>query len=107
TLVVLEYVLLLGDKLLGPWFPARFVLFALVGLFGLGIHLLALALAHGVLLVPFYAAQVIATFTAMTVNFNLNNRLTWRDRPLAGRGLIYGHLSFYAVCGIGAIANFE
>jgi dolichol-phosphate mannosyltransferase len=107
TLVVLEYVILLSDKLLGPSVPARFVIFALVGLFGLGIHLLALALAHKVLLVPFFGAQVIATFTAMTVNFNLNNRLTWRDRPLAGRGLLYGHLSFYAVCGIGAIANFQ
>ncbi len=107
TLVVLEYVILLSDKLLGPSIPARFVVFALVGLFGLCIHLLALALAHKVLLVPFFASQVIATFAAMTVNFNLNNRLTWRDRPLAGRGLLYGHLSFYAVCGIGAIANFQ
>jgi dolichol-phosphate mannosyltransferase len=106
ALVVLEYVALLGDKLLGP-FPARFVIFALVGLFGVIVHLLALALAHKALLVPFLGAQVIATFAAMTVNFNLNNRLTWRDRPLAGSGLIYGHLSFYAVCGIGALANFE
>jgi dolichol-phosphate mannosyltransferase len=107
ALVVLDYVVLLSDKLLGPAFPARFVVFSLVGLFGLVVHLLVLALAHKVLLVPFFAAQVIATFTAMTVNFNLNNRLTWRDRPLSGSGLIYGHLSFYAVCGIGAIANFQ
>jgi len=107
ALVVLDYVILLSDKLLGPSVPARFVVFSLVGLFGLVVHLLVLALAHKVLLVPFFGAQVIATFTAMTVNFNLNNRLTWRDRPLAGIDLIYGHLSFYAVCGIGAIANFQ
>jgi dolichol-phosphate mannosyltransferase len=105
ALVVLDYVALLSDKLLGPSVPARFVVFALVGLFGLVVHLLVLALAYNALPVPFFAAQLIATFTAMTVNFNLNNRLTWRDRRLAGSGLIYGHLSFYAVCGIGAIVN--
>jgi dolichol-phosphate mannosyltransferase len=107
ALVVLEYVVLVSDKLFGPSVPPRFVVFSLVGLLGLLVHLAVLALAHKALLVPFYGAQVIATFTAMTVNFNLNNRLTWRDRPLTGAGLIYGHLSFYAVCGIGAIANFQ
>lgn len=107
ALVVLDYVALLSDKLFGPSVPARFVVFSLIGLFGLVVHLLVLALAYKALLVPFYGAQVIATFTAMTVNFNLNNSLTWRDRPLAGSDLIYGHLSFYAVCGIGAIANFQ
>jgi dolichol-phosphate mannosyltransferase len=60
-----------------------------------------------VLLAPFYFAQVIATFAAMTVNFNLNNEFTFRDRRLRGADLIYGHLSFYLVCGIGAIANFQ
>jgi len=107
TLVVLDYVILLSDKLLGSPVPARFVVFSLVGLFGLVVHLLVLALAYKALLVPFFGAQLIATFTAMTMNFNLNNRLTWRDRRLAGSDLIYGHLSFYAVCGIGAIANVQ
>jgi dolichol-phosphate mannosyltransferase len=107
ALVVLDYVILLSDKLLGSPVPARFVVFSLVGLFGLVVHLLVLALAYKALLVPFFGAQLIATFTAMTMNFNLNNRLTWRDRRLAGSDLIYGHLSFYAVCGIGAIANVQ
>jgi dolichol-phosphate mannosyltransferase len=105
--VVLEYVVLLIDKLLGVSLPARFVIFSLVGLFGVLVHLLVLALAVKLLQVPFYGAQAIATFTAMTVNFNLNNRLTFRDRSLTGRALLRGHLSFYLVCGIGAIANFQ
>ena len=36
TLVMLEYVTLLSDKLLGPYFPTRFVMFVLVGLLGVG-----------------------------------------------------------------------
>jgi dolichol-phosphate mannosyltransferase len=107
TLVMLEYAGLLSDKLLGPYLPTRFVIFALVGLFGVGVHLTALALAYKLFLVPFYYAQAIATFTAMTVNFNLNNLLTYRDLRLTGADLIYGHLSFYLICGIGALANFQ
>jgi dolichol-phosphate mannosyltransferase len=107
ALVVLDYLTLLSDKLFGPSFPTRFVIFSLVGLFGVGVHLLFLALSYKVLLAPFYFAQVIATFAAMTVNFNLNNEFTFRDRRLRGADLIYGHLSFYLVCGIGAIANFQ
>ena len=43
----------------------------------------------------------------MTLNFNLNNIVTHRDHRLHGRGLVWGHLSFYLVCSIGAIANFQ
>jgi dolichol-phosphate mannosyltransferase len=107
TLVMLEYVTLLSDKLLGPYFPTRFVMFVLVGLFGVVVHLAVLGLAHKLLLISFYYSQIIATFTAMTVNFNLNNLFTYRDRRLSGVRLIYGHLSFYLICSIGAIANFQ
>jgi dolichol-phosphate mannosyltransferase len=106
-LVVLEYVTLLSDKLIGPYVPARFVMFVLVGLFGVVVHLLVLGLAHRIFGIPFYYSQIIATFTAMTVNFNLNNLFTYRDRRLSGLSLIYGHLSFYLICSIGAIANFQ
>jgi dolichol-phosphate mannosyltransferase len=107
TLVMLEYVTLLSDKLLGPYLPTRFVMFVLVGLFGVVVHLAVLGLAHKLLLISFYYSQIIATFTAMTVNFNLNNLFTYRDRRLSGVRLIYGHLSFYLICSIGAIANFQ
>ncbi|MGH6917915.1 MAG: glycosyltransferase [Geminicoccaceae bacterium] len=107
TLVMLEYVTLLSDKLLGAYLPTRFVLFVLVGLFGVLVHLAVLGFAHKVLLITFYYSQVVATFMAMTVNFNLNNLLTYRDRRLSGVHLIYGHLSFYLICSIGAIANFQ
>jgi dolichol-phosphate mannosyltransferase len=71
------------------------------------VHLAILGLAHKILLVDFYYSQVIATFVAMTANFNLNNLLTYQDRRLTGVKLIYGQLSFYLICGIGAIANFQ
>lgn len=94
TLVALEYVSLISDKLLGRYVSIRFVMFVLVGLLGVAVHLATLGLAFRGFSVPFYFAQMIATFTAMTFNFNLNNLLTYRDRRLTGASLVYGHLSF-------------
>jgi dolichol-phosphate mannosyltransferase len=42
---------------------------------------------------------------AMTSNFFLNNLFTYRDQRLRGAKLVRGLLSFYAVCGMGALAN--
>jgi dolichol-phosphate mannosyltransferase len=106
TLVMLEYIKLLADKLLGKYVPVRFIIFVLVGLFGVFVHLAFLGLGFRGIGMPFYAAQVLATLAAMTVNFNLNNIFTYRDRRLRGFDLFYGHLSFYLACTIGALANF-
>jgi dolichol-phosphate mannosyltransferase len=105
TLVALEYAQLLLDKLVGQFVPVRFVLFAAIGGLGLVVHLIALALFLKLLGFAFAPAQAAATMTAMTWNFLLNNILTYRDRRLRGRRLFYGLLSFYAVCGAGAVAN--
>ena len=82
--VLLEYVVLLGDKLLGRHLPVRFVLFVLVGLFGVVVHLAAFALCFRARH-PVRHSQVVATVVAMTGNFNLNNIFTYRDRRLRGR----------------------
>ena len=103
SLVVWEYLMLLTDKLVGRYVPARFVSFAAIGGSGVVVHFTTLYL--GLKLVSFPAAQALATFVAMTSNFVLNNTLTYRDRRLTGRRFITGLLSFYAVCSLGAVAN--
>jgi dolichol-phosphate mannosyltransferase len=107
SVVMLDYLTLISDKILGEYVPIRFAIFVLVGLFGVMVHLTMLALLFKGIELAFYPAQVLATLAAMTFNFNLNNLLTYRDRRLRGRGLIAGHLSFFLVCSIGAIANFQ
>lgn len=102
--VAWEYLVLLIDKLVGRHVPVRFVLFAMVGALGIAVHLAALT--AGLLAgAAFLTAQVVATVCAMTSNFALNNMVTYRDRRLRGWRLLTGALSFYAVCGIGAVAN--
>lgn len=54
---------------------------------------------------PFYIAQFLGVWCAMTSNFALNNILTYRDRMLRGVSWVSGLLSFYVVCFFGALAN--
>jgi dolichol-phosphate mannosyltransferase len=101
--VAWEYLMLLVDKTVGRWVPARFVLFALVGTLGLLLHLAVLRAMLVALNFP--TSQAIATAVAMISNFSINNALTYRDRRLRGWKLVGGLVTFCAVCGIGAIAN--
>ncbi len=103
SMVIVEYGMLLIDKMFGGYVPARFVLFAAVGGLGVFVHLGVLRAAMASL--DFIAAQGLATFTAMTFNYVVNNRLTYRDRRLKGSKFWIGLLTFYAVCAIGAFAN--
>ncbi|WP_342449552.1 glycosyltransferase family 2 protein [Falsiroseomonas frigidaquae] len=101
--VLLEFAGLLLDKATGGAVPLRFLAFAAVGAVGLLVHMAALALLVGPL--GFGPAQWVATFVAMTANFVLNNRITYRDARLRGPALWRGLVLFYLVCGIGAAAN--
>ncbi len=103
--VLLEFGGLLLDKATGGAVPLRFVAFAAVGAIGVLVHMAVLGLLLGGLGFGFAAAQWGATFAAMTVNFWLNNRITYRDARLRGRRLWRGLLLFYLVCAIGAAAN--
>lgn len=103
--VLLEFLGLLLDKALGGRVPPRFVSFCAVGTVGVLVHLAALALLEWTQDASFAAMQWQATAVAMTANFFLNNRVTYRDRRLRGGALARGLPLFYAVCGIGAAAN--
>lgn len=55
--------------------------------------------------VAFPIAQAIASLLAKTSNFALNNTLTYRDQRLFGMRFFSGLASFYAICGLGSVAN--
>jgi dolichol-phosphate mannosyltransferase len=104
-IVAMDLAGLMLAKLSGDRLPVRFVLFATVGATGLLVHLAALKALLGTTSIAFDAAQALAAYAAMTWNFALNNRLTYRDRRLRGWGALRGLLSFYVVCSVGAVAN--
>ena len=103
-LVLVQFAALLVDKALGGLVPLRFLAFALVGAFGVLVHLAVL----GVLSragAAFLAAQTAATLVAMVANFQLNNLITYRDQRLRGGRLWRGLALFMLVCAVGAAAN--
>jgi dolichol-phosphate mannosyltransferase len=104
TMIALEYVLLLIDKLVGRYIPTRLVSFLAVGGLGVAVHLSILGawLALGG---QFLAGQLAAVAAAIGFNFFLNNRFTYRDRRLRGWKMIVGLISFYLVSSVGAVAN--
>jgi dolichol-phosphate mannosyltransferase len=103
--VMLEYLFLIVDKMIGRWVPTRFVLFLCVGALGLAVNLAILAVLYRGGQLPFVQAQVVATLVAMTSNFLLNNIATFRNRRLRGAALFGGLLKFYVACSVGALIN--
>jgi dolichol-phosphate mannosyltransferase len=69
------------------------------------VHIAVLTLLFEGLGVDFQTGQIVATFTAMTSNFALNNVLTYYDRRLFGWGWIRGWISFVLASSLSAIAN--
>lgn len=103
--VIAEFFMLLLYHVTGRLLPARFFLFAAVGVTGLGVHLAVLWVAFRVSGSNFLESQLLAIMVAMTSNFFLNNAFTYGDQRLRGRRLWRGLLSFYVACGIGAFIN--
>jgi dolichol-phosphate mannosyltransferase len=103
--VIAEFFMLILYHLTGRLLPARFFLFAAVGVIGLGVHLAVLTAAFGATGGTFLASQALATWAAMTSNFFLNNAFTYGDQRLRGARVWRGLVSFYVACGIGAFIN--
>lgn len=105
SMVALDFLGLLLAKFTNDAVSLRFLLFAMVGSFGLVVHFTALYIALAAFDAPFAEAQAIGAFTAMTSNFLLNNFLTYRDQRLRGAALLRGLIVFYLVCAVGLLAN--
>ena len=103
-MVALEYVELLLDKIIGRFVPVKLLMFGAIGMLGVVVHL---SILYSTLIggLTFAYAQASAVVGAMTFNFALNNRFTYRDRQLKGAAWFKGLISFYLVCALGAVAN--
>lgn len=102
--ILVDLLTLLVDKTIGRILPIRLILFLMVGALGLLVHLTIL---RGLLRSTgdLRLAQTVAVLAAIAFNFTLNNVVTYADQRLRGWGILRGLLSFYAICGLGAVAN--
>ena len=105
SLVIWDFGMLLLDKLVGRYVPARLIAFAIVGGTGVIVHMSVLFGLIWIAGAKFEFAQSSATLVAMTSNYLLNNLLTFRDIRRRGWSLVRGWFSFALTCSIGAVAN--
>jgi dolichol-phosphate mannosyltransferase len=103
--IALDFAALVTAKLTHDAVSARFLLFCLVGLTGLGIHLSILSALLLMTGLSFGMAQAFATVGAIAWNFVLNNLFTYRDQRLTGWHFLTGLIRFQVICAIGAISN--
>jgi dolichol-phosphate mannosyltransferase len=103
-IVIAEFLFLLIDKITRGFIPPKFVLFCIVGGIGLGFHLVVLYVLRK-MDSSFLLAQIVATYSAMTLNYVINNSVTYRSQRLIGVQFYTGYLIFVLVCSIGSLAN--
>jgi hypothetical protein len=96
--VGLDFLGLLVTKVTHDLVPLRFLSFALVGLIGVAVHFTVLFPAIWAFAVPFTAAQIAASFVAMTSNLtHLSGAPAAWHRGLKGISAVLYHL--FARCG--------
>lgn len=105
SLVMLDFAWLLLSKYFRRLVHPELMLFCCVGLLGVGAHMFILYLLHKLLCSPFVLSQSLATLSAMTCNYFLNNRITFSPYRLRGKAMLTGYLKFVAACSIGTLAN--
>jgi dolichol-phosphate mannosyltransferase len=105
TRVIWDYLLLLADKRLGRYIPIKLISFAAVGSMGVVVHVLVLSLLMGLSMGGFLVSQTAAVSLSMVFNFFVNNALTYSDKKLHGKALVWGLLKFMLVCSVGGAAN--
>jgi dolichol-phosphate mannosyltransferase len=117
--VVFEFLVGLYDKWLGRIIPTRFALFATVGAMGVVVQFAMLWLVLSAILgeafhyghwtsdrTTFNIANGLASMTAMTFNFTLNNELTYADKRLRGwLPWLRGWAKFGLTCAVGLLAS--
>jgi len=102
--VAMDFLSLLVSKLTYDLISLRFILFGMVGLTGLGLHLIFLK--FGILGgLQFEFAQALSTAIIIAWNYMLNNFLTYRDQRLRGLRFFTGLIRFEIICSIGVISN--
>jgi dolichol-phosphate mannosyltransferase len=107
-LVGLDFLGLVAHHASGGVLPNRFVLFALIGAFGLVVHILALsAFRYWLGTSDFVSGQLGATLVAMASNFILNNEITYRTHRYRRLGMIGGFAAFALGCSVGVLANID
>lgn len=98
---ILSYLLRITNRII----PINFFKFSIVGLFGVGIHLIILNFLLEQYYTSFAISQFIAALITMNLNFYLNNNFTFVEDKLIKYSAFKGLIKFILFCSIGALIS--
>ena len=104
--IIIDFIYLIIDKLIGWIVPARYIFYSIVGSLGVIVQIVSFYLIYNQLNLFFSISNILSIFIAMNFNYNLNNIFTYSDLRLRGKKYIKGMFLFYFFCGFGALFNF-
>jgi len=103
--VIWDFNISLIHSLLKRTIPRRAISFGLVGLTGVFVQLFILYFLMWITNFSFINILPFAVITAASSNFLINNLLTFRNKRLKGKSLIFGLLKFLLVSSLPVVAN--
>lgn len=103
-MVMLQFAILILDKLFHGYIPIRFIAFALVGVIGVLVNVMVMVSLKDAGF-GFVTSQSVGIFVSIVSNFELNNRFTYRTNKLRGYKYWLGLAAFMLISGLGGVAN--
>ncbi|XDD48764.1 glycosyltransferase [Leptospira sp. WS92.C1] len=111
--VIRNYLIALLDLRFGKWISPTFLLYSLVGSFGVLVNLVGLLIGELLsfpeiqtsfrFLNPFYSSVLFGIELSILSNFTLNNYLTFYEKRYTGIRILQGLILFHLVCLLGLL----
>jgi dolichol-phosphate mannosyltransferase len=106
--ILWDFILVLINNYTKKIIPRKYISYFCVGFIGLFFHTIVLWFLHKILVMEFIYSHLIATITAISINYFFNNILTFYDRKLHKfKYFIYGYLKYHLLCSYGAFISFS
>lgn len=102
--VLIDFITLIIDKLIGKIIPARYFIYSFIGslgvIFQLGIFYILQFFLN------FISSLLFSIILTIFFNFILNNEITYSDLKKRGKLFYMGLIKYYFFCSFGAVFNF-
>lgn len=102
--VLVDFISLLIDKIIGKFIPARYFIYSFIGCIGIIFQLTNFYFLQFFL--NFNLALILSILFTIFFNFVLNNEFTYSDLKKRGYRFLIGLLKYYFFCSFGALFNF-
>tara|TARA_A100001011_G_scaffold32829_1_gene31503 strand:- start:3497 stop:4573 length:1077 start_codon:yes stop_codon:yes gene_type:complete len=102
--VLIDFITLVLDKIIGKFIPARYFIYSFIGTLGVLFQISIFYILLNIL--NFTPALITSIFFTIFFNYFMNNEFTYSDLKKKGNNFYKGLIKYYFFCFFGAIFNF-